>query len=938
MRIERFKRYTGLFGILLLMTFSSCVDEVFTGNSGVKGSYISIRGIGAKVGTTHPGTTPDDYVIETLRILAFDKVTGSCVSNVRYNAANGDIIKHPINPDSYDFVFLANEPSNTIIIDQLDRIQIYDDLDNIAYPERYFASDLIIPMIQEIKNVTVLPNGQGAQVNGGATVNVLQLGLDRLAVRLDVVLEAEDNLETTFTGITLENIPDVVPLTSNYTGTVERNVTRTFTKVADAGYFSTETPSSPDRAWARGVNRIVLPANELKDVTDVSKAVTLIVGMGNNYNPSCQLKIVSDPADYSLPINTKLDFLGIIKEPLEVNIKASEWDKIGEDWEISGTRTLSVSDIEVNITDFNGARIAFWSNMPVVRVLDKVYDENGVEEATNEIFNGLSSLYEASPNDNTRFRYDPNLGLGYMDIVLDRPAEASNVAGDKTYTFTLSASEDFTGTNSLQRKVIVHVKQVGKRYVFETNSNESESRLWSTPYVGAFWEDDEVGERVIKGIRWSYWWNWTVTVPDEYKDFIIISASPSFDPNIGTDNPGDPEHYPVVANDFRFESGSSVSGYGSIYFRIGLKSKNTTELPRYGYVNISYEESVNNTPERYYTKLYVRQGGKPDYLMRSGTISGASDYGVKFSPYNLTAKAFKDNPATTAKYYAISNAANEVDFVEHPTQAGAHFQWALPVANVTQGRRAYHPTNVNMGNAPWAITDWPIERINTNLFWGTTLGSHYELCPTGYGYYRPSDGPIDRIAINSNDNSQVYMSDWRMSLFKNPMRGDASVEAVKYTTSTSPKPQLYTPKPLAEVMYGFYADGFFDRRPITERTMVDGTTRGGSSLGQTKYKGVSLDNANAAYGGVLIFNENTNASIFFPAAGRRWHLDGSLEYASQTGYYWASSVASGWSLINNGQETGSPFGNIWTFQLNYKEPRPISSGHVLGYSIRCVKK
>ena len=35
-------------------------------------------------------------------------------------------------------------------------------------------------------------------------VNVLQLGLDRLAVRLDVVLEAEDNLEATFTGIILE--------------------------------------------------------------------------------------------------------------------------------------------------------------------------------------------------------------------------------------------------------------------------------------------------------------------------------------------------------------------------------------------------------------------------------------------------------------------------------------------------------------------------------------------------------------------------------------------------------------------------------------------------------------------------------------------------------------------------------------------------------------
>lgn len=94
---------------------------------------------------------------------------------------------------------------------------------------------------------------------------------------------------------------------------------------------------------------------------------------------------------------------------------------------------------------------------------------------------------------------------------------------------------------------------------------------------------------MIKGIRWDYWWNWTVTVPDEYRDFIVISASPSFDPNIGTDNPGDAEDYPVVPNAFRFETGSSVAGKGRVYFRIGLKSKNTTGSPRYGFVNVHYE-------------------------------------------------------------------------------------------------------------------------------------------------------------------------------------------------------------------------------------------------------------------------------------------------------------------------------------------------------------
>ena len=40
-----------------------------------------------------------------------------------------------------------------------------------------------------------------------------------------------------------------------------------------------------------------------------------------------------------------------------VNIEASEWENVDEDWNISGIKVLNVSDLEVSITDFNGARI-----------------------------------------------------------------------------------------------------------------------------------------------------------------------------------------------------------------------------------------------------------------------------------------------------------------------------------------------------------------------------------------------------------------------------------------------------------------------------------------------------------------------------------------------------------------------------------------------------
>lgn len=58
-----------------------------------------------------------------------------------------------------------------------------------------------------------------AVLSDNTTVNPLQLALERLAVRIDVVLESEDDLEGLFSGLIFENIPDVVPLTSNYQGT-----------------------------------------------------------------------------------------------------------------------------------------------------------------------------------------------------------------------------------------------------------------------------------------------------------------------------------------------------------------------------------------------------------------------------------------------------------------------------------------------------------------------------------------------------------------------------------------------------------------------------------------------------------------------------------------------------------------------------------------------
>ena len=108
MRLEGFKVNIGLFNLLLLVAILSCMDDTFANNTTAKGTFISIRGIDVQ----------------------------SCT--------------HLVNPETYDFVFFANEPYYIPVINQLNYITAYDNLNDIVYSERYSLSEQLIPMIQEV--------------------------------------------------------------------------------------------------------------------------------------------------------------------------------------------------------------------------------------------------------------------------------------------------------------------------------------------------------------------------------------------------------------------------------------------------------------------------------------------------------------------------------------------------------------------------------------------------------------------------------------------------------------------------------------------------------------------------------------------------------------------------------------------------------------------
>lgn len=430
-------------------------------------------------------------------------------------------------------------------------------------------------------------------------------------------------------------------------------------------------------------------------------------------------------------------------------------------------------------------------------------------------------------------------------------------------------------------------------------------------YVGAFWRADQTGERLIRittpdGLHGA----WSAYVSEYGDDFapgeIVFSGAPSSDPGIYTGNAVDmianDAAYQVSGND-RTVAGTTAAG-GDIFFRIGLKGKwsdnpaydDEIRPARYAVVMISY----NNHQK--YQKLFLRQGHEADYLMRpqdnnaagnlhslsGGTPAKPRPEACKFTPYNLTHPDLKDgtntggtmvtdHPAIPPRI-SIPEGAHEDYFTAYPSQAGAFFQWA----NANQPRRAYHPANPT-----GIITNW--QNNYPNNFWNSLRAIH-ETCPPGYR--RPNDG-----TITQNSNATVAFSEMRQSLWLNPQGGRVG------NADNS--------------VWGYYADGFFDRREISDSD----TGHAGTA--------VATGTANVAYTGRLFFNPTTNASLFIPASGYRNYttgqpLSGQLREAGEDGSYWTSSV-------------GPQYGWLLNVRLTDFAGQIISS-RIYGFTVRCVRE
>ena len=416
-------------------------------------------------------------------------------------------------------------------------------------------------------------------------------------------------------------------------------------------------------------------------------------------------------------------------------------------------------------------------------------------------------------------------------------------------------------------------------------------------FVGAFWKANQTGERIIRitGITAANAGAWTASVGwygDDGKgqwnpnggDGIIFSTEASADTNlgwlVGNDNnenvdmntSADDATY-SVSDGRTFASGTVPSGGGTILFRIGLQQKftafNADNNPaRYAVVVLSF---ANNTKVQ---KIYIRQGEGADYLMNNGDAVPNNTVALrnqcaKFSPYNTT--------------YAPLNSQvpyNDGLFTEYPSQAGALFQWAN---NTSYMRYAFDAYTAGTLGAAW--NNYP------STYWtdGSKLSNIYETCPQGFR--RPTDGSTSA----PDTGPTITLSGMRQSLYLNPQMGETS------NTENS--------------VWGYYADGFFDRRQIYA---IDGTSK--STVSTEK---------DIAHIGNLFFNPNTNASLFFPAAGCRNGNDGGLASTGYLGYYWSASSYNpflSWYMYI-GQDIVKQVGGGGSGTGGYRS---------FGFSVRCV--
>ena len=695
---------------------------------------------------TRSGDVAADNEIISLRIIAFAPEGGTVRSNKFYPNLSPDVevhrIMHEMSTGVYDFVFIANENNGSEHAELSTFYGTKAGLNSVMIPATSFNNGIPIPMLSVTDNVQVLAGTNGIVIAGVAK-SEWDLKIKRLGIRLDMVLKSTSDLSSRFEGVIFSNIPNNVPVKGKYSGDLNTSITYHASDPVFDEYMLTPKDEDDGFVWGCKMERVILPSHLFAPTSMVSKAMKLsVIDTAVDNNPSTLIAFSETENNYTLPPDTYFNGVGIVKSVVELNLDVEEWTEIQIDGNVN-KYILNVSALEKLVVDNNTERIYFNSNQSSV-TLDKWGETNS------------GSSIEVSTFLNYNIFYDPNTGVGYLD---------------------LSTKQDKNGIYKIYLRA-GNVKR-GITTILVNNTNTTSVQI-SNSYVGTFHRWDETDERRI-------------TLPaigssSPVSDWVAIAESGLGDDWIAMDKAGFGDNGGVLNPDAKHYIYGSANNL-PVKFRVGIKGKHPdgieagfdgSSTPRYGIITLYYG---NNLQDKH--MIYVRQGEVADHLMRStdpgyGTGPVYRPSAVKISPYNLT------DPNPTSGGSSLDNhnqiATQGGAFVEYPSHAGHFFQWMNPGNYASTERLAFHPTN-SVGN----ISGWPNFGGSATLNdWDNVIGQ--EGCPVGYRRFKDND-------VATNQYGNVNYSELRQSLWLSPVSENNS--------------------DIDNSVWGYLADGYFDRYQIT---------------------------------------------------------------------------------------------------------------------------
>jgi hypothetical protein len=831
------------------------------------------------------GGSPFDVSVSQLRVLFYDS-DNELVSNGNLSmSVSGSLpvtIRVPVGTYSH-VVFIANEGSSTApgylsdFLSGLSSGSPFSALSNTLIESSAYAGSKNIPMVGLQSNVSIL-NHHTMRLNGGPSfdtrITPWRIDLTRTGVRLSVEIVMADWQFATWDdqSLYLSGVPQSSWLLPDHAGDAPRETTPRRYRAVAADLSDPSDPSpvpgTDGYYWSRSVtegghttteyvvrfDRLILPEALFAAASDSTRALSLRLDIGG-MSVQAQVSRSFDPSssqhDYTLPRNTWLHLDATISNTaLELDPIVMNWNTLSlDELTFDGTYFLKVeSDRSVWPVDGGEGYFEITTNHPgTISATHSMpsyvgfwgYDYTSVPDG------GVSTTITA------KIRVQPNPGVNV-------PSRSGQLV---------------ISIGNLRKTVQVH--QMG--------SKDDAPPAGVTPYVGAFWRGDQTGERLIRIPRPASGvidgpWSATVSGSDSW---IVMDRMMTEDPNVGW-LPGADESSVANGNDPGFDRRYAVYGTqhvegtvsaadpDGIYFRIGLH--NTYDPAYYGGVPARYGQvilSYTVGTQTRFQRIWIRQGEGADYLMfPSDSVGGLQSnrpLAGRFSPYNLTAAAFND-PADMTPWYNVREWGAEANgsppaFANYPTQAGAFFQWANP----RDGVRAYHPgAHALVGT----MTDtslppgWEAEIPDNGVHGGGLVSDLFESCPAGYR--RPSmvgTNPVGTSVV------PVVDSEIKQSLFSRPAN-DVTLN-VSHTENA---------------VFGFYADGFFDRRSITA---LPGEF-GGKGTNYVVGSGTSA----IAYAGLLFYRPGSRRnSLFFPFSGYRMNngLPGRVYNNDGNHYYMSSS-------------------------------------------------